>query len=129
MDCAGFQLLISFMKTAEAKKVAVHFENIPQAIQEKNDKCWINTILDRLRRSNDKILIVDDSLSMRKMVRFTLEQNQFNVTEAVDGVDAYGIAEQNTFDLVISDVNMPEWMVLHLSRNCGYCLNISSPQF
>ncbi len=54
-----------------------------------------------------KILAVDDSASMRQMVSFTLKGAGHEVTEAVDGVDALAKAKGATFDLVISDVNMP----------------------
>jgi two-component system chemotaxis response regulator CheY len=54
-----------------------------------------------------KILAVDDSASMRQMVTFTLKRAGFDVVDAVDGVDALGKAKDDTFDLVISDVNMP----------------------
>ena len=53
------------------------------------------------------ILAVDDSASMRQMVSFTLKGAGFDVIEAVDGVDALGKAKGQKFDLVISDVNMP----------------------
>jgi two-component system chemotaxis response regulator CheY len=53
------------------------------------------------------ILAVDDSASMRQMVSFTLKSAGHTVTEAVDGVDALGKAKAQSFDLVISDVNMP----------------------
>ena len=54
-----------------------------------------------------KILAVDDSASMRQMVSFTLKGAGHDVVEAVDGVDALAKAKGTTFDLVISDVNMP----------------------
>ncbi len=54
-----------------------------------------------------KILAVDDSASMRQMVAFTLKGAGHDVVEAVDGVDALAKAKGNKFDLVISDVNMP----------------------
>jgi len=54
-----------------------------------------------------KILAVDDSASMRQMVSFTLKGAGHDVTEAVDGVDALSKAKGGKFDLVISDVNMP----------------------
>lgn len=54
-----------------------------------------------------KILAVDDSASMRQMVSFTLKGAGHDVVEAVDGVDALAKAKSATFDLVISDVNMP----------------------
>jgi len=54
-----------------------------------------------------KILAVDDSASMRQMVSFTLKGAGHDVVEAVDGVDALAKAKGAKFDLVISDVNMP----------------------
>ena len=54
-----------------------------------------------------KILAVDDSASMRQMVAFTLKGAGHDVVEAVDGVDALAKAKGQKFDLVISDVNMP----------------------
>ncbi len=54
-----------------------------------------------------KILAVDDSASMRQMVSFTLKGAGHQVTEASDGVEALKIAEGQSMDLVLSDVNMP----------------------
>ncbi|MDX8396466.1 MAG: response regulator [Mariprofundaceae bacterium] len=54
-----------------------------------------------------KILIVDDMASMRKMVSFTLESVGHEVIQAEDGDVALEIAKDTTFDLVITDVNMP----------------------
>lgn len=54
-----------------------------------------------------RILAVDDSASMRQMVAFTLKGAGHDVVEAVDGVDALAKAKGQKFDLVISDVNMP----------------------
>jgi two-component system chemotaxis response regulator CheY len=54
-----------------------------------------------------KILAVDDSASMRQMVVFTLKKAGYNVTDAKDGLEALEIAKQQSFDAVISDVNMP----------------------
>lgn len=53
------------------------------------------------------ILAVDDSASMRQMVSFTLKGAGYNVVEAVDGVDALTKAKAQTFDCIVTDVNMP----------------------
>ncbi len=53
------------------------------------------------------ILAVDDSASMRQMVSFTLKGAGFTVVEATDGLEALGLAKTRGFDLVITDVNMP----------------------
>ncbi len=54
-----------------------------------------------------KILAVDDSASMRQMVTFTLKGAGHTVTDAVDGKQALDIAKVESFDLVLTDVNMP----------------------
>ncbi len=54
-----------------------------------------------------KILAVDDSASMRQMVAFTLKSAGFDVVDADDGDKALKIAQGESFDLVITDVNMP----------------------
>jgi two-component system chemotaxis response regulator CheY len=53
------------------------------------------------------ILVVDDSLSMRHMVSLTLTEANYNVTVAEDGVQGLERAREAGFDLVITDVNMP----------------------
>ncbi len=53
------------------------------------------------------ILTVDDSTSMRQMVSFTLKGAGYEVVESVDGVAALEIAKTRSFDLVVTDVNMP----------------------
>jgi len=53
------------------------------------------------------ILAVDDSSSMRQMVTFTLKSDGYDVTEAEDGAVALNIAKGKPFDLVLTDVNMP----------------------
>jgi two-component system chemotaxis response regulator CheY len=53
------------------------------------------------------ILAVDDSASMRQMVSFTLKGAGYTVVEAVDGMDALSKAKTQSFDCVVTDVNMP----------------------
>lgn len=53
------------------------------------------------------ILAVDDSASMRQMVSFTLKGAGYQVVEATDGIEALKAAKSGKFDLVLSDVNMP----------------------
>lgn len=55
-----------------------------------------------------KILAVDDSASMRQMVAFTLKSAGHEVVEASDGTQGLSIAQTAKFDLVLTDVNMPQ---------------------
>jgi two-component system chemotaxis response regulator CheY len=62
------------------------------------------------------ILTVDDSPSMRQMVSFTLTGAGYKVIEAVDGVDAFEKAQNQSIDLVLIDQNMPRMDGLSLTR-------------
>lgn len=53
------------------------------------------------------ILAVDDSASMREMVKFTLSESGYEVLEASDGLEALEIAKKTLVDAVIADVHMP----------------------
>jgi two-component system chemotaxis response regulator CheY len=54
-----------------------------------------------------QILLVDDSISMREMVSFTLKEAGHDVIEAEDGIQALDVVQNNSFNLVITDVNKP----------------------
>lgn len=53
------------------------------------------------------ILAVDDSPSVRQMVRLTLVGAGYTVVEAVDGQDALEKATAQRFDAILTDQNMP----------------------
>jgi two-component system chemotaxis response regulator CheY len=63
------------------------------------------------------VLAVDDSASIRQMVSFTLRAAGYDVTEAVDGMDGLDKAKGKTFNLVLTDQNMPRMDGLTLVRN------------
>lgn len=54
-----------------------------------------------------KVLAVDDSPSVRKLVEYSLKRGGFLVTTAQDGQEALEIIVKEQFDAVILDVNMP----------------------
>jgi two-component system chemotaxis response regulator CheY len=64
-----------------------------------------------------KILIVDDSVSMRQMVGFTLRQGGYEVVEAEHGQDALNKLAVVTVDLILTDLNMPVMDGITLIRN------------
>ena len=53
------------------------------------------------------ILIVDDSLSIRQLVKAALTSQGYGVIDACDGVDALDKLNGQRVNLIISDVNMP----------------------
>jgi two-component system chemotaxis response regulator CheY len=71
-----------------------------------------------------RILAVDDSPSMRKMVAVTLIGAGHSVAQASDGSEALAAARQEVFDVVVTDVNMPNMdgitLVQELRNLAGY---------
>ncbi len=53
------------------------------------------------------ILTVDDSPSIRLMMKLTLTAQGFEVVQAADGVEALELAKKRVADLVLTDINMP----------------------
>jgi two-component system chemotaxis sensor kinase CheA len=54
-----------------------------------------------------RILVADDSITSRTLIKNILETAGYQVLTAVDGTDAFTIARTNEFDLIVSDVDMP----------------------
>jgi len=52
------------------------------------------------------ILLVEDHPTQRRALRFNLVNAGFRVTEAADGIQALNLAQEDTFDLVITDYHM-----------------------
>lgn len=61
-----------------------------------------------------RILSVDDSKSMRDLISAVLTKENHEVTTASDGVEAIKIAREQSFDLALLDVNMPNMNGLSL---------------
>ena len=57
--------------------------------------------------SEHRILIVEDSLTIRELEKGILEADGYKVETAVDGLDALEKIAKGRFDLVISDIEMP----------------------
>ena len=64
-----------------------------------------------------KILAVDDSSTMRQLVKMTLTRAGFAVVEAENGAQGLEKATAEKFDMVLSDINMPVMSGLELLRN------------
>lgn len=60
------------------------------------------------RRQSSRILVVDDSLTTRTLVRSILETAGFDIEVAVDGEDGWARIQEIRPDLVVADVDMPK---------------------
>ena len=63
-----------------------------------------------------RVLIVDDSTSMRQMLKFTLQKAGFAVAEGSDGREGLKQLAAARPDLIITDLNMPNMDGIELIR-------------
>jgi two-component system sensor histidine kinase and response regulator WspE len=59
----------------------------------------------KMRRK--RVLVVDDSLTVRELQRKLLHHYGYDVEVAVDGIDGWNAARRGRFDLIVTDVDMP----------------------
>ncbi|SDZ16242.1 hybrid sensor histidine kinase/response regulator [Pseudomonas salomonii] len=62
---------------------------------------------DPLKKRPLLVLVVDDSVTVRKVTSRLLERNGMNVLTAKDGIDAIALLEEHTPDLMLLDIEMP----------------------
>ncbi|NIQ98206.1 MAG: response regulator [Desulfuromonadales bacterium] len=63
-----------------------------------------------------RIMTVDDSASVRQMVSFTLKSAGYDVLEAGDGQEALDLLQDESVDMVVTDLNMPRLDGIQLIR-------------
>ena len=66
-----------------------------------------------------RILVAEDSITSRTLLKNILETAGYQVKVAIDGYDAYIQAKSDDFDLVVSDVDMPRMNGFELTSKYG----------
>jgi two-component system sensor histidine kinase and response regulator WspE len=67
-------------------------------------------------RSSKRVLVVDDSITVRELERQLLENQGYAVDIAIDGIDGWNTVRTAAYDLVVSDVDMPRMDGIQLVR-------------
>ncbi len=83
------------LRSVEKLSVAGQLENVGQASA------------DDAGTVRKRVLVVDDSLTVRELERKLLSNRGYQVTVAVDGMDGWNAVRTEQFDLVITDIDMP----------------------
>lgn len=66
-------------------------------------------------KSKSKILIIEDNIDMRRYIKSDLKE-EYEVTEAIDGIDGFNKAVSSNPDLIISDIMMPRMDGIELCK-------------
>jgi two-component system, chemotaxis family, sensor histidine kinase and response regulator WspE len=67
-------------------------------------------------RHRQRVLVVDDSLTVRELERKLLLERGYEVEVAVDGMDGWNAVRAGRFDLIITDMDMPRMDGSELTR-------------
>ena len=68
------------------------------------------------KKAAPKVLVVDDSIIVREIERHLLAAQGYDVDVAVDGRDGWHALQANSYDLLVSDVDMPRMNGIELIR-------------
>ena len=74
------------------------------------------------------ILTVDDSASIRLTTRVALSNAGYTVTEAVDGKDGLAKLDAGQFDIIVTDLNMPNMDGIDATREISRLLSPEGPK-
>ncbi|TAJ18374.1 MAG: response regulator, partial [Rugosibacter sp.] len=94
----GTGQVVPVLNVPDLMKSAVKFASAPRAAGMPVQPAETRT---------QSVLVVEDSITSRALLKNILESAGYAVTTAVDGVDAYTVLKTAVFDLVVSDVEMP----------------------
>ncbi len=74
-------------------------------------------VVEKKVRAAKRVLVVDDSITVRELERQLLENRGYTVDVAVDGIDGWNTVRSAHYDLVVSDVDMPRMDGIELVRH------------
>ena len=66
----------------------------------------------------NKALIIDDDASVRDLLKFQLDSEGFKVTTADCGKNGIEAVEENEFDIILTDLNLPDFDGIEMVRRC-----------
>ena len=67
-----------------------------------------------------KILVVDDEVTIRDSLKMVLEEEGYATSTAANGAEAFKMAQQDFYDIVITDLKMPEMDGMTLLQKCRH---------
>ena len=118
MSTPCVQVLLAAGRSADAAKVSFQIVDASDAFRAAIADLGLETqFCNWMLEMTKRILTVDDSKTMRDMVSFTLKKAGFDVAEAEDGKVALNVLGGGKFDLIITDLNMPNMDGITLIKN------------
>ncbi|MFN3850202.1 MAG: PleD family two-component system response regulator [Spirosomataceae bacterium] len=74
-----------------------------------------------------KVILCEDNDILRKTLSFFLESKGFNVTQFANGREALISIEQNNYDIILTDINMPGGSGMEITQHVRSTLKRKTP--
>ena len=85
----------------------LHIPDLMKSALRSAEKFKVQNSIKKPAGKKKKILVTDDSITSRTLIKNILETSGYLVSTAIDGMDALTRACSEDFDLIVSDVDMP----------------------
>jgi two-component system sensor histidine kinase and response regulator WspE len=76
-----------------------------------------NSISNAVETKTKRVLVVDDSITVREMERKLLQNQGYHVDVAVNGMEGWNSARSGDYDLIITDIDMPRMNGIELVQH------------
>ena len=79
-----------------------------------------------MKKSQRKVLVVDDSSTIRKIIKHSLQRTDLHfgeILEASNGREALAMVQRHSFDLILTDIDMPVMDGLELLEALSFVRN------
>ena len=78
------------------------------------------------KKMGKRVLVIDDSLTVREVEKKLIESKGYEVDIAIDGADGWNTVRSNEYDLVITDIDMPRMNGIELVKLIKQDANLNS---
>ena len=95
--------IVPILNIQDLFKSATNLSTVPRLVEKKTKPDDKKTII----TNKQTMLVVEDSITSRILLKNILESAGYNTETAVDGVDALNVLKSKKIDLVVSDIEMP----------------------
>jgi two-component system, chemotaxis family, sensor histidine kinase and response regulator WspE len=109
MEDGGLVLIVDVSDLVQSMNTLLTSNHLLSASQPSTDThpAQSNPNVSTAPRQLKRVLVVDDSITVREMERKLLQNRGYRVEVAVDGMEGWNAVRAQPYDLVISDIDMP----------------------
>jgi len=101
------RLILDITAIIEQELLSERAEHVTSTTIELTDETFAHAVSQHPQKRKPELILVDDSISIRKMIGMLLSKAGYHVDSAVDGVEAVEKIAEKSYDLIVTDLEMP----------------------